>query len=163
MDAGEDAGPIVAQETVALPRGRAGRDVYEEIARRGAALLGRAVSDAAAGGLKGRAQDEASATRQGAPGADQRVPLAGCDREWLWHFLGGVGPHRPFVRAADGAALLHGAVRGHAAGSATAGGVERVVGAWRLHCRDGYVEVAPLTRWRTLCARLSRRKARILS
>jgi folate-dependent phosphoribosylglycinamide formyltransferase PurN len=163
MDASEDAGPIVAQEPVALPRGRRGIDLYDEIARRGAALMGRAVADAASGRLQGRAQNRDSATRQGAPGAGQRVALAGCDREWLWHFLGGVGPHRPFVRAEDGAALLHGVVRAHAAGPARpAGSVERVNGAWRLHCRDGYVEVAPAAPWRALRERLARRGTRVL-
>ena len=163
MDAGEDTGPIVAQEAIALPRGRGGRDLYEEIARRGASLLGRAVSDDAAGRLQSRPQDEARATRQPAPGEEPRVALGDCDREWLWHFLGGIGPHRPFVRAGDGAPLLHGRVLRQAAEPRRAAGtVERVGGTWRLHCRDGHVEVAPAARWRALRARLSRRRTRVL-
>jgi methionyl-tRNA formyltransferase len=164
MDGGEDTGPIVAQENVALPRGRGGRDVYDEIGRRGASLLGRAVSDAAAGRLQWRPQDEEAATRQGAPGKEQRVALADCEREWLWHFLGGIGAHRPFVRAADGAPLLHGAVRAHAAEPRRAAGtVEPADGAWRLHCRDGYVEVAPAAPLRALTERLARRGTRVLA
>jgi methionyl-tRNA formyltransferase len=164
LDAGEDSGPVVAQETIAIARGRPGRDLYAEMARRGAALLGQAVSAAAAGRFDARPQDEARATRQPAPGPAQQVALGECASEWLWHFLSGLGPHRPFVRAGDGAPLLHGPVLRHAPEPrGAAGTVERVAGAWRLHCRDGYVEVGRAGRWPALRVRLAGRTARVLA
>ena len=149
LDEGADTGPVVAQETVALPRGRPGHEVYDEIARRGAGLLAAAVARAAAGKVEGVPQDEGAATRQPAPSVDTcRVALGGCAAAWLWHFLRGVGHHRPLVRAAEGVPLLHGAARDYRLGAAAPPGtVQRHDRAWRLHCRDGHVEVegAPWT------------------
>lgn len=157
LDQGEDTGPIVSQAVVPVPRGRAGRDLYEEIARHGAALLAQAVADAAAGRLNGRSQDEAQATRQPLPTPQTcAVELRDCGAEWLWHFLAGLGPHRPFVRV-NGAPLLHGAVRGYALEPLRPPGiVERSRRGWRLHCRDGYVDVGRPAPWRALRARLAR-------
>jgi len=162
LDGDADTGPVVAQETVALPRGRPGRDAYEEIARRGAALLAQAVADAAAGKLELRAQDEAAATRQPAPDAC-RVELGEAAAEWLWHFLSGIGPERLHVRSDGGRPLLHGEVRGYARTALRPPGtVERWNGGWRLHCRDGYVEVAGTSWMRAARARLSGARPRAL-
>jgi methionyl-tRNA formyltransferase len=158
LDGALDGGPVVAQETVALPRNRPGRDAYDEIARRGAALLARAVEDAAAGALAGRAQDESAATRQPAPrAAAPHLALHDASAERLWHAVNGIGPGRIVVRATGGATLVLGeAVAKGADESGVPGAVERVRGGWRLHCRDGYVDVAASSWPRAARARLAR-------
>jgi methionyl-tRNA formyltransferase len=144
LDGRADCGPVVAQEPVALPAGRPGRLAYDAIARRGAALLARAVEDAAAGRLAARAQDEAAATRQPSPhSAAPHLDLAAVSAERLWRAARGIGPGRLVVRAAGGRTLVLGEARAHATvAAAPPGTLERVRGGWRLHCRDGFVEVA---------------------
>jgi methionyl-tRNA formyltransferase len=143
LDAREDAGPIVAQEAIPLARGIPGREAYEAIARRGAALLAQAVDDAS-GTLAGRSQDEALATRQPDPRtAAPHLALDEVDAERLWHAARGIGPGRLVVRAKGGATLVVGAAIGHGGnGSGTPGAAERVRGGWRLHCLQGWVDVA---------------------
>jgi methionyl-tRNA formyltransferase len=143
LDEGEDTGALLAQERIALPRGRALEQTYEELARRGAALLAESAAAVEAGTAARRPQDEARATREPRPRpATCAVPLASSDAEWLWHFLAGLGPHRPFVVDGGGAPVLHGRVLGHAVQPhARAGAVEKERGRLRLYCRDGWVEV----------------------
>lgn len=161
LDGGADTGPLVAQETVALPRGRSGRDAYEEIARRGAALLARAVADAAAGKLERRPQDEAAATRQPSPHPEAcRVELAEAGAEWLWHVLNGLGAERLQLHANGGPPLRHGEARSYACTTLQPPGtVERWNGAWRLHCRDGFVEVGGTSWMRAARATLAGARA----
>jgi methionyl-tRNA formyltransferase len=161
LDGGADTGPVVAQQTVALPRGRSGRDAYEEIARRGAALLARSVADAAAGRLERRPQDEAAATRQPFPRPDAcRVALEEAGAEWLWHVLNGLGAERLQLRANGGPPLRHGETRGYACTALQPPGtVERWNGTWRLHCRDGFVEVAGTSWTRAVRATLAGARA----
>jgi methionyl-tRNA formyltransferase len=156
LDQGEDTGPVLAQERIPVPRGRTGLDLYHEMAGRGAALLGQAVADVAAGTARETPQDPALATRQPAPDPETcRVELAECEARWLWHLLGGIGAHRPLVRAEGGRPLLHGAVRAfHLQRTAPAGTVEAAGDGWRLHCRDGWVEVARAAWLPALRARL---------
>jgi methionyl-tRNA formyltransferase len=148
MDQGEDTGDIALQETIVLPRGRAGPDLYAEVAVRGAALLARAVEDAAAGSGSRRAQEAAGATREPRPTVRTcRVELEHWAPEPLWHFLSGVGGAAPFVRDAGGRGVLHGAVRGWSGQPlGPPGAVETLDGGLRLHCRGGHVDVrrAPL-------------------
>jgi methionyl-tRNA formyltransferase len=148
MDAGEDTGDVALQEAIAVTRGRPGRDLYLEVAQRGAALLARAVGDLAAGTAARTAQDPARATREPRPNARTcRVELERWEPEALWHFLSGVGGAGPFVRDARGRAWRHGAARAWSPETlGPAGLVERRGGGLRLHCRGGFVDVegAPL-------------------
>lgn len=142
LDEGEDTGPLIAQDRIALPRGRPGADLYAEVAERGAALLARAAAQAAGGAAPRLPQDEDRATRDPAPRLSRcPVPLAASGAQWLWHFLAGLGPHRPFVLDGAGAPVLHGRVRGHGLEGGRPGEVERRGKVLRLHCRDGWVEV----------------------
>jgi hypothetical protein len=120
-----------------------------EVARRGAALLARAVAAVADGTALRTAQDATRATREPRPTARTcRVELTHWPPEPLWHFLSGVGGAGPFLRDAQGHALRHGQVRGWSGGALRAPGVaEPMNGGLRLHCRGGYVDVerAPLS------------------
>jgi methionyl-tRNA formyltransferase len=144
MDQGEDTGDLVLQEAIAVARGRPGRELYMEVARRGAALLARAVGEIAAGTATRTPQDAARATREPRPNARTcRVELERWGPEPLWHFLSGVGGGFPFVRDAQDRGWRHGAARGWGRESRGAPGqVERVAGGLRLHCNGGYVDVA---------------------
>jgi methionyl-tRNA formyltransferase len=144
LDAGEDTGPLLAQERVPLPRGRPLAATYDELARRGAALLAESAAAVEAGTAARRPQDEALATREPRPRPHTcAVPLASSGAEWLWHFLAGLGPHRPFVVDGGGRPVLHGRVLGFTvAPHARAGDVEKTAQGLRLFCRDGWVDVA---------------------
>lgn len=165
LDAGEDTGDVIAQEPIPLPRGRPGRDLYLEVAARGATLLAQAVHDLATGRAQRRPQDAALATRE--PRPDPRscqVDLKRWDAEPLGHFLNGVGALGGFVCDERGRLLRHGRVLAWAAETlrppAT---VERRGRGWRLHCRNGYVDVeaAPAAaRLRGLLAAAFGRRAR---
>lgn len=143
LDEGEDTGPLIAQQGIEVPRGRPGADLYAEVAERGAALLAECAARVGEGQAPRLPQDEAAATRDPAPRAARcAVPLAAAEAAWLWHFLAGLGGHRPFVLDGAGEAILHGRVRGFEQGSAgRPGAVERLGALLRLHCRDGWVEV----------------------
>lgn len=162
LDEGEDTGPLIAQERIEVPRGRPGADLYAEVAARGAALLAEAAGRVGDGTAPRIAQDEARATREPAPRASRcGVDLAASGAGWLWHFLAGLGPHRPFVLSGSGEPILHGAVRGYRIEPhASAGRVERRGPVLRLYCRDGWVETAPAAPARRLlwaARRLGRR------
>lgn len=161
MNAGEDSGDIVFQEAIPLARGRPGPDLYAEVARRGAALLARAVAAVEAGDAPRTAQDPARATRDPAPepGA-RRIDFEAWGAERVWHFLRGVAAGGGAVTDARGAVVAHGPVRGHRLGPApgTPGEMQRSAEGWRLVCRDGVVELdeaGALTRARWLARRLA--------
>jgi methionyl-tRNA formyltransferase len=144
MDAGEDTGDIVFQEAIPLARGRPGPDLYEEVARRGGALLARAVLAVAAGGAPRLAQDPRRATREPAPDRGAlRIDFGAWGAERVWHFLRGVAAGGGALAGARDGLVLHGAVRGHRLGPVpgTPGEMQRAAGGWHLVCRDGVVEL----------------------
>ena len=143
LDAGEDTGDLLLQERLPVERGRAGPALYLDLAERGARLLAAAVDQIAAGTAARLPQDEALATREPAPSAETcRIDPAAWSAEALWHFLRLVGPARSFVTTPDGRPLWGSAVTWHAGAEAPPGTMERVATGWRLHCRDGWVEVS---------------------
>jgi methionyl-tRNA formyltransferase len=144
LDGGEDTGDVLAREAVPVERGRPGAELYDELARRGAALLARAVADVAAGRAERTPQDESRATREPSPAWPAgRVVLAEWDAERLWHFLRGVGSG--FVADHEGRRVLHGPVRGWSREQAgPPGHAERVGSVLRLHCREGGVDAERL-------------------
>jgi methionyl-tRNA formyltransferase len=144
LTVGEDEGDIVLQESVPLARGRFGPDLYAEIARRGAALLARAVAQVEAGTAARTAQDPSLATREPAPERTEwSIDFATWGAERVWHFLRGVGGSHPALRDARGRLVLHGPARGYRPEphAARAGSIDRVPGGWRLACRDGFVDL----------------------
>jgi methionyl-tRNA formyltransferase len=144
LDAGEDQGDIVLQDKIPLARGRPGPDLYAEIARRGAALLARAVAEVEAGIAGRTAQDPSLATREPAPDRTEwTIDFATWGAERVWHFLRGVDGMHAALRDEKGRFVLHGPVRGYRLESPAArpGSIELVAGGWRLTCRDGVVEL----------------------
>ena len=137
LDAGEDTGDVVFQEGFPLARGRAGADVYAEIARRGAALLARAVPEIEAGTAPRTPQDATRATREPAPEpGGWAIDFETWGAERVWHFLRGVESM---------GLLLHGPVRGYRLEppAGRRGEMKRRAGVVLLVCRDGVVELDP--------------------
>ena len=144
MNAGEDSGDVVFQEAIPLERGRPGPDLYAEVARRGAALLARAVMAVEAGHAPRVAQDPARATRDPAPDhAAWRIDYEAWGAERVWHFLRGVAARGGALADARGAVVPHGPVRGFRLGPLPGepGEIQRAGGGWRVVCRDGVVEL----------------------
>ena len=67
LDAGMDSGPILAQESIPLARGRARRELLQDLTARGVRLLAAAVHAIAAGTAPRVVQDEARATHEPLP------------------------------------------------------------------------------------------------
>lgn len=145
LDAGEDTGDILYQEAVPVSRGRPITELYAELAERGTGLLERALEDIPGGCAPRLLQDATRASREPAP--DPRV----CTLDWgAWsaervvHVLNGVGRWYPLL--ADGSAqsirverarVLPAQPQGRPPGT-----LERCAGGFRLHCREGIVEVS---------------------
>jgi len=86
-----DAGDIVLQESIPIPRGSSGVSLYFALSEVGAALLARAVVAVANGTASRTPQDEALATWDSAPEKIQWTidwDVWGAER--LWHFLRGI-------------------------------------------------------------------------
>ena len=152
MEAGEDDGDVVFQESIPLARGRPGPDLYAEVARRGGGLLARAVLAVEAGHAPRVSQDPARATREPAAARGAwRIDFEAWGAERVWHFLRGVAPGGGVLPDARGVLVPHGPVRGHRLGPAEGkpGEMRRSAGGWCLVCRDGVVEMdaaGPVTR-----------------
>lgn len=158
LGAGEDSGDVVFQEAIPLERGRAGADLYAEVARRGAALLARAVSATEAGRAPRLPQDASRATREPAPERGTwTIDFEAWGAERVWHVLRGV-EGQGVVLDAGGRRLPLGAVRGYRLEPlpGAPGAVERTAGGWRLACRDGVVELDDAGRLRNAWAAVRR-------
>jgi len=141
-----DTGDVLLQETFRLARGRLGSDLYDEIARRGAALLDQAVCEIGAGREVRVPQNESRATHEPRPlRGNWRIDFEtwGCER--LWHFLRGVGEGGRILTDQRGRPLAHGPARSAIASAPERppGTIELGAGGLVVHCRDGRVEVAP--------------------
>jgi methionyl-tRNA formyltransferase len=146
MDGGVDTGAVLGQEVFPLERGRLGSDLYGEIARRGAALLARAVLEVASGRETAVPQDESLASHEPWPRAGRwRIDFDTWSGERVWHFLRGVGEGGRILCSARGRPLRHGPARSFVSGRPRKppGMVERHAGGFLVHCHDGRVEVAP--------------------
>lgn len=146
LDAGTDTGGLVRQETFALARGRLGSDLYLEIARRGASLLGEAVAAVSAGRAALLPQDESHASHEPSPRPGTwRIDFETWGRERVWHFLRGVGEGGRILCDGSGRALTHGPARSLVAATPARppGTVEHHTDGWIVHCLDGRVEVSP--------------------
>ena len=150
LDDGVDTGALLARESFPLERGRLGSDLYGEIARRGAEMLARVVTEVASGRAGAVPQDEARATREPFPRADRgRIDFGTWGAERVWHFLRGVG-EGGILTDARGRPLRHGPARSFVMGQPAerAGTIERHAGGLLVHCHDGRVEIAPAQRRR---------------
>lgn len=139
-----DAGPVVIQEALPLPRGYPVRRLYLDAARHAAALCVEAVTRVTSGAPL-QPQDERAATRapRVVPGTPM-VDFAGWDVERVWHFLSGLYPRfREPLRDERGKRAEYRAVSGfeRAAGGPAPGTLERCEGGWWLACRGGRVRL----------------------
>jgi methionyl-tRNA formyltransferase len=145
LDAGVDTGPVLGNEAFPLERGRLGSDLYGEVARRGAALLARAVLEVASGRETAVPQDESLASHEPWPRAGRwRIDFDAWGAERVWHFLRGVGEAGRILTGERGRPLRHGPARSFVSATPRKppGTVERHAGGLLVHCHDGRVEVA---------------------
>jgi methionyl-tRNA formyltransferase len=140
-----DAGPIVRQEVIAIPRGWSSSELYLAASRSGASLLREAVRDLEQGTTRLTPQDErlASTAPRVRPGT-QMVPFAHWNVERVWHFLAGLHPwYMEPIRSPTGRVVRYGHVLDfvrcqpkHDPGTA-----EPAPFGWYLWCRDGHVRL----------------------
>jgi methionyl-tRNA formyltransferase len=139
MDSGADTGAIVAQSSWELPRGRKVVDLVEDLRVAGANLLRDTVSNLDAALAGAQPQDETQATRAPVvhPGA-RMVRFDEWGAERVWHFLHGLFPFfvEPVGVAYRGVGEFETREPRGAPGTVTDAG-----SCWRLHCRDGEVEL----------------------
>lgn len=147
IDEGADTGPVIAQDAILLARGRPVRELYEELAHRGASLLARSVGAVRDGVAERIPQDESRATRAPVPVAGSAcidVGVWGAER--VWHVLAGLGGvYHDLLTDADGHTVAHGAALGFRLGARgrPPGAIEAHGRVLRVYCRDGTVDVAP--------------------
>jgi methionyl-tRNA formyltransferase len=137
-----DAGDIIVQESLPLPRAYPAAKLDTDVARRGAYLLRSAAEALACGQAPRVVQDERAATY--APRVLSGAPMV-CFDEWdverVWHFLAGLSPRfrEPLIDN-EGRPVLYQSVTGFEHGSSGApGSVETIDDGWKLHCRGGVV------------------------
>jgi len=149
---------VIAQRRVGVERGVAGSALTERLAREAAELLVRTLPAIEEGSAPRIPQDETLATREPSPSrAAWPVDYEAWPAERVWHFLRGVGTSR----------LQDGAGRPLPAGAATSfetGKHEEPVGSARItrsgvrvYCRDGWVDLKPLSLKRRVARSLIRR------
>jgi methionyl-tRNA formyltransferase len=122
-----DAGPMLGQEAIAIPRGWPSSELYLAASRSGAALLRDAMNQLERGTARPREQDDRLGTR--APRVRSGTPMvrfAEWDVERVWHFLAGLHPVIGFERCTPGG---------------TPGTADAAPFGWQLWCRDGYVRL----------------------
>lgn len=141
-----DAGDVIVQESMSLPRAYPVAELDKELAYRAAALLSNAVAGLAAGGSSRTVQDERNATRAPLvrPGVSM-VPFEFWHVERVGHFLGALYPqYREPLVDENGDAVMHGRVLGYGGcpPSRAPGSVEARPEGWMLHCRDGTLLLA---------------------
>jgi methionyl-tRNA formyltransferase len=140
-----DAGDIVLQEILPLPRAYPVAYLDADVARCGAALLRSAVAALASGKAARVKQDESAATYapRVKPGSAM-VDFAQWDVERVWHFLAGLCPRfrEPLVDG-TGRPVRYQSVAGFQHGTAlTPGTIETDERGWKLHCRGGIVQLS---------------------
>jgi hypothetical protein len=133
-------------------------ELYAELTELATRLTADVVDALEAGRASPRAQDEAQATHEAAPGAF-RVPIGSWGAERVHHVLAGLGAiHHDLLADAHGRTVLHGRARGFAPGAPVrpAGTIETMGGGLRVHCADGVVDVARAP-WRVRARAVLRR------
>jgi methionyl-tRNA formyltransferase len=140
-----DAGDIIMQEGLVLPRAYPAAKLDEDLAHRGAFLLRSAAQALARGQAPRIVQDERAATY--APRVRPGTPMVNFD-EWdverVWHFLTGLCPRfrEPLTDKAGRAAIYQAVVGFQRDAYGTPGSVDTIKDGWKLHCRGGVVLLA---------------------
>ncbi|MCL4215193.1 MAG: hypothetical protein KJZ74_14910 [Gemmatimonadales bacterium] len=146
-DSRMDAGPIVAQARLPLPRGHPVRTLHAELAEVGASLLRDAVVSMADGTATLEAQDERLATQAPRVQSGERMLGEDWGAERTWHFLAGLAGMYREPLWCDGREVRYREVPGYTGGSplAVPGVVTRATTGpgWTLWCRDGGVTLLP--------------------
>lgn len=140
-----DAGDVAGQVMVPLERAMPVGELYPMLARKGAAALAAAVDAIATGTLTSAPQDEALVTHEPRSSPEHfHLDFAAWPAERVWHVLSGLsGRRNDLLRDQGGRVLLHGAaLRMSAQVEGVAGTIERRAEGMRIHCADGWVEVA---------------------
>jgi methionyl-tRNA formyltransferase len=137
-----DAGDIILQESLPLPRAYPATKLNEDVGQRGAALLRSAVRALAGGQAPRVVQDERAATvaPRVRPGVSM-VRFNDWDVERIWHFLAALSPRfrEPLIDK-EGHPVLYRTVTGFERRCSTVpGSVESIANGWKLHCRGGVV------------------------
>lgn len=143
-----DAGDIVKQRSVPLPRGLPVETLHRQLADEGAGMLAAAVDSIENGTAPRVPQDESRATsaRLIKPGASA-IDFAAWDVERAWHVLAGLLPRwREPLRDESGRRIIYDGVSAWqaAAHGLEPGSVVTIAGGWRLHCRGGTIDLAGL-------------------
>jgi methionyl-tRNA formyltransferase len=136
-----DAGDIIAQEALDVPRGVSVNILHDRVSVMGAELLAEATEALAQGNVKSRTQDVAQVTR--APKVKPGTPMtnfADWPVERVWHFLSGLCPH--FIEPLQGAPYKSVTGFEEAAHSRVPGSIEKSDSGWRLFCQGGYVALS---------------------
>ena len=140
-----DAGAILAQESIPLPRGHPAAALYRQLALHGARLLLQGLADIEAGSASDRVQDESAATEAPlVPAGRSMIPFAEWDVERVWHFLAGIVSHyQEPLRDASGHPVRYRVVTGFelATHGRPSGTAERTPGGWVLYARGGVVHL----------------------
>lgn len=142
-----DAGPILAQERIDIPRGWSSGDLYLAMSRAGAHILHSAVESIERG--TARPVDQADSLSTQAPRLEPGRPMidfTSWDVERTWHFLAGLNPwYKEPLTTPTGRLVRYGAVvafvRGPSQGRT--GHVRPTPNGWALTCRDGEVHLGP--------------------
>jgi len=144
-DARADAGPILAQERIDIPRGWSSSALYLAMANTGARVLSDAVESIARGAARPVPQADHLATP--APRLQNRRPMidfASWDVERTWHFLAGLNPwYKEPLTTAEGRPVRYGDVLGFERGdfNRPIGHARAAAHGWTLTCRGGEIHL----------------------
>jgi methionyl-tRNA formyltransferase len=139
-----DAGPIILQETLPVPRGHPVELLEAELARRAGPAMLRAIG-LVQGGAPERPQDDSAATRGTRfDPSTFRAPLEQWPVAQSWHFLRGFCARfkQPLIDD-DGHPIVYRSVGDylHMHDPLPPGRVEPAEGGWRLHCNGGVIRL----------------------
>jgi methionyl-tRNA formyltransferase len=152
-----DAGPILVQERIDIPRGWSSSALYLAMAAAGARVLGDAVDSVERGAAHPVPQADHLATS--APRLQNGTPMidfSSWDVERTWHFLAGLNPwYKEPLSTADGRAVRYGEVLGFERDDSNGpvGHVRAASHGWTLTCRGGEIHLGRRPLLPTLVAR----------
>lgn len=144
-----DAGDLILQDSIAVPRGYPAADLSNELAQRGASMLRKAVDLLTEHRAPRSPQNEeqASYAPKVKPGSCM-VPFMEWDVERVWHFLAALSPrYREPLKDENGRPVIYQGIAGFERGpTAEPGRISSVEGGWSLDCIGGMVRLTQGTR-----------------
>jgi len=144
-DSRADAGPILLQERIDIPRGWPSGDLYLAAAALGARMLPAVVESIERGTARPVPQSDDDSTS--APRVRAGTPMIDFDSwgvERIWHYLAGLNPwHKEPLTTEAGRPVRYGDIIGFERGGERGhtGSVRRTSEGWALSCRDGEVRM----------------------